>query len=156
MKPPNYSFIIQGVLAGSGHPCRSGNLREVLAGLAADGIRGVVSLDETGLPKAHLEEQGLRFLHLPVVDFSIPTLDQARQFIRFVREERARNSAVLVHCGAGIGRTGTMLACYLVAEGADPEEAIREVRLQRPGSIETLEQEQFVRDFASECRRGQA
>ncbi|MCX7717312.1 MAG: dual specificity protein phosphatase 23 [Candidatus Sumerlaeaceae bacterium] len=153
MKPPNYSFLIDGVLAGSGHPQRCGNLSRVLAALAADGIGAIVSLDETGLSRAHLHEHGLRHLHLPVIDFSIPTLEQVRQFVQFVREQRARNSAVLVHCGAGIGRTGTMLACYLVAEGADPAEAIQTVRARRPGSIETPEQEQFVHDFAAECRK---
>jgi atypical dual specificity phosphatase len=153
LKPPNYSFVIDGVLAASGHPSRAGRLSEVLACLAEDGIGGVVSLDEFGLPDAHLEEHGLEYLHLPVADFSIPTVDQAIRFVRFVRTLRARGAAALVHCGAGIGRTGTMLACYLVAEGSEPDEAIRTVRALRPGSIETDEQEQFVRDFAGEWRK---
>ena len=53
-----------------------------------------------------------------------------------------------MHCGAGIGRTGTMIACYLVDKGFSAEEAIQLVRQARPGSIETREQEQVIHDLA--------
>lgn len=64
-----------------------------------------------------------------------------------------RVQAVAVHCMLGYGRTGTLLACYLCKErhlaGGD---AIREIRRLRPGSIETLEQEQAVIRFC-QCLR---
>ena len=61
--------------------------------------------------------------------------------------------AVGVHCAMGRGRTGTMLACYLVArEDYSPDKAIDETRRRRPGSIETRRQEQAVRDFADHLR----
>ena len=54
-----------------------------------------------------------------------------------------------VHCAMGRGRTGTMLACYLVArEGYSGDAAIEESRKRRRGSIETRTQEKAVRDFA--------
>lgn len=61
----------------------------------------------------------------------------------------ARSSqAVAVHCALGFGRTGTMLACYLVKErGLAAGDAIAEVRRLRPGSIETYEQEKAVFQF---------
>jgi len=55
----------------------------------------------------------------------------------------------VVSCYAGIGRTGTVLACYLVHRGEEPAEAIIRVRRLRPGSIETPEQETAVRQYAA-------
>lgn len=53
-----------------------------------------------------------------------------------------------VHCAMGCGRTGTILACYLVAkEGYSADDAITETRKRRRNSIETRKQEQAVRDY---------
>lgn len=54
---------------------------------------------------------------------------------------------VAVHCLAGLGRTGTMLACYLVATGTPANNAIMRIREWRPGSIETKEQEAVVYEY---------
>ena len=56
--------------------------------------------------------------------------------------------AVAVHCLWGIGRTGTMLACYLVkGMNLTAEQAIQDVRVQRPYSIETYEQEELLYQY---------
>ena len=56
--------------------------------------------------------------------------------------------AVVLHCFAGKGRTGTILACYFVEKGMRAEDAIAQVRELRPGSIESFSQEIMVEDFA--------
>jgi len=61
---------------------------------------------------------------------------------------------VVVHCAAGQGRTGTVLACALVHRGLSAEEAIRTVRRLRPPSIDTDSQEAFVRAFMHAHRNG--
>ena len=59
-----------------------------------------------------------------------------------------------VHCGGGYGRTGTMLACYLVAkEGYSADEAIEETPRRRHGSIETQSQEQIVKVFEESLKK---
>lgn len=151
--PDNFSFIIPDVLAGSAEPGRYSDLRSDLSGLTRQGIGAVVSLTERGLDAGALRDFGFRYLHLPMVDFSPPTRGQVRDFVDFVEACRADGVAVVVHCGAGIGRTGTMLACYLVARGEPAAGAIAKVRMARPGSIETMEQERSVLDFQRTARK---
>ncbi|MGD0092617.1 MAG: dual specificity protein phosphatase family protein [Planctomycetota bacterium] len=146
--PNNFTFVLEGVLAGMERPGTFGKLRNDLEFLYAHNIRAIVSLTETPLDRAYIEEFGFRYLHLPVADFTAPTMVQVRQFLEFQRAAEAEGRAVVVHCGAGLGRTGTMLACALASRGLAAAEAIDKMRTLRPFSIETIEQEDCVRRFA--------
>jgi atypical dual specificity phosphatase len=53
-----------------------------------------------------------------------------------------------VHCQAGIGRTGTMLAAYLIGTGMSAEEAIAIVRRRNPHSVESDDQRTFLEQYA--------
>jgi atypical dual specificity phosphatase len=59
-----------------------------------------------------------------------------------------KGMGVAVHCGAGLGRTGVVLAGYFVAKGMSASNAIAKVRKLRPGSVETDEQAEAVAEFA--------
>lgn len=150
--PSNFSFVIPGRLAGCAQPGRLGDLRSDLSGLSRQGVGAVVSLTEDRLEDAALKDFGFRYLHLPIRDFHSPTLIQIREFVAFVDSCLDDGVAVVVHCGAGIGRTGTMLACYLVSRGLEPSEAVRAVRRERPASIETPDQEKCVADYYRKLR----
>jgi atypical dual specificity phosphatase len=144
----NFSYVIDDQLAGCAHPEACGDCDEALEELKRHGIGALVSLDEDGVPLYLIADHDQHHLHLPVTDLEPPTFEQAQQFLDFVERERQAGRKVAVHCRAGLGRTGTMLACYLVGQGMSALEAINHVRMRRPGSIETFEQERFVHAFA--------
>jgi len=146
MRLEGFSWLLKDRLAGMQHP---GELRGTFATLKEMGIGAVVSLTPVPLPRKLLYEHDMAYLHLPVENFEAPEIGQIKRFVEFCEENIRSSRAVLVHCLAGLGRTGTMLACYLVSEGMPPDAAIDYVRERRPGSIETEEQEQAIFDFAA-------
>ncbi|MFY9913568.1 MAG: dual specificity protein phosphatase family protein [Nocardioidaceae bacterium] len=147
----NFGFVIDNQLAGLAHPGFSGDLDGALAELRAEGITALVSLDEGGIAGEVARAQDLAYLHLPIDDFGAPTLRQADRFVSFVEEQLASGGQVAAHCQAGIGRTGTMLAAYLIAQGASVEEAVTQVKRRRAQSVESDSQLAFLNQYAEYC-----
>ena len=112
------------------------------------GVRAVVCLLNIPTDQAVYEWAGFAFECLPVPDGWPPTPEQAWRFIQFVDEQRSRGHAVAVHCEAGLGRTGTMLATYLIAKGATPAAAITRIRTIEKVAVETPRQIRFLEEFA--------
>jgi len=142
-----FSWIVEGELAAMPLPGRDRPLEQDVAYLKQEEIRVLVSLTDDPPERAVLESQGIGQEHIPVEDFHPPTLEQMIEFVAVVETSVAADMPVGVHCTAGLGRSGTMAAAYLVAEGASSAEAIATVRQLRPGSIETTTQEDAVRRF---------
>jgi len=115
--------------------------------LYSAGVRAVVSLLNIPSDASVYESAGFSFLCLPVPDGGAPTADQASEFVRFVREQHAAQRPVAVHCEAGLGRTGTMLALYLISEGESAAAAIQAVRAVERVAVETLRQIQFLEQY---------
>jgi atypical dual specificity phosphatase len=144
-----FSWVIENQVAGMPRPGVKRPLDQDLAFLRAQGIDALVSLPEQPLDPAALSQHGIESLHIPVADFHAPTQAQLDQYVNAVQSWTSAGRRVGTHCTAGLGRTGTFLAALFVARGMDADAAIAEVRRLRPGSIETDEQEQAVREFAA-------
>ncbi|MBU6392172.1 MAG: dual specificity protein phosphatase family protein [Planctomycetes bacterium] len=148
--PRNFSWLIQDEIAGMGRPMA---IVADLEFLKDNRVESIVSLTELPLHKTLIEEFGFEYKHIPIPDFSTPTQEQIEEFVTFVNNLLSSKKKIVVHCEAGIGRTGTMLACYLVSKGYSAENAISEVRKRRPGSIETMEQEDTVVKYEEKLSR---
>ncbi len=142
----NFSWLVEGEVAGMARPDPSDAER-----LREEGITALVCL--TRRPSFFEPPEGLSILHLPVADMTAPTQEQLVQAVRFLETALASGGRAAVHCTAGWGRTGTVLAAWLVGRGEDPDGAIERVRRARPGSIETAEQEHAVHRFAATWKR---
>ncbi len=151
-----FSWVVPGNLAAMPRPGIRRALDEDLAFLRGQDIDALVTLTETPLDADALAAVGIESVHLPVRDFTAPTLVQMQAFAAQLDQWTAEGRRVGVHCTAGLGRTGTMVAALMVHRGMSAAEAIAEVRRLRPGSIETGAQEQAVAAFESFIRRSGA
>eukprot|EP01080_Neovahlkampfia_damariscottae_P011104 gene11104-3811_t len=143
----NFSYIIKNKLAGCHKPGMSpSNLKNDLIVLKAQGITAIVSLSEAPLDEKIVKENGMKIIHFPVKDYYPPSREQMNEMVDFVDNH---DGAVVIHCNAGQGRTGTMLAAYLIAKGESCEDVIPKLRKMRKGSIQTYKQEDGLKEFES-------
>jgi len=106
--------------------------------LAQAGVTTVVDLraePDLDIPHQLLTELGVRRVALPIRDGQTPTADQLRRFMDAVDASAGR---VYLHCGAGVGRTGTLAAVYAVSRGGDGWAAMRDNLAVGPPSLEQL------------------
>jgi atypical dual specificity phosphatase len=84
----------------------------------------------------------------------VPEFDDLTYAIDFIHRRITNNEPVMVHCLAGMGRTGTLLACYLVKyQKMSAGDAIQKVREERPGSIQSYPQEEIIFQFEKSLQR---
>jgi atypical dual specificity phosphatase len=145
--PRNFGWLIKSKLAGCGRPATEAELE----GLQSAGVKAIISLTGTPLNPEPVNRLGFDYLHSHMS--GPPSTVQLSEIIEFIDARNDESKPVLVHCGEGKGRTGTVLAAYLVSKGASADEAIERVRKLRPGSIENLDQENAVRLFERTIRK---
>ena len=112
-----------------------------------EGIRAVVCLLNIQSDAAVYESAGFEFRCWPVDDGRSPQMSQAFEFVSFVCECVGRNKPVAVFCEAGLGRTGTMIATFLIRSGKSARDAIAFARSKEPSAVETIEQIRFLEEF---------
>ncbi len=143
------TWVAEGLLG-----CAYPRTERALAALSDQGVQTLVNLHTRPHDPRRLTRHRLKEIHLPVEDFAAPSPEQIARGVEAVVKAQAAGEAAAVHCGGGLGRTGTLLACCLVSrDGLGAREAIERVRFSRPGSVETAAQVAAVEEWA---RRSQA
>jgi atypical dual specificity phosphatase len=150
--PDGFTWVDPPLLAAMAQPGSA----EEYQWLRDQDIHLIISLCEESPPRTWLNEAGLFSMHIPIQDMHPPSHQQIDQCMSAIEKAQKHAFAVGVHCGAGLGRTGTILACFFVKKGMNAASAISHVRRIRPGSIETDDQADAIADFARRLKRGEA
>ena len=147
-KPDNFSWLIPEKLAGSAIPTSFEEIKWVLD----EGIKSIVTIREEPLDDDWIKN--VNYLHVMSNDMSVPEFDDLTFAVDFIHRRLDDKEPVMVHCLAGLGRTGTILASYLVKyENMSADEAIEKVRKIRPGSIQSYPQEEMIFRFEKSLNR---
>jgi atypical dual specificity phosphatase len=112
--------------------------------LTEAGFKSIVAALPLPKQQAIFENCGFQYLSLRIPDGQPPKMEDAAQLFRFYDGCRL---PLVVHCEAGIGRTGTLLALLLLHRGCATEEAIEAVQAALPGTLETPRQVAFIRSL---------
>ena len=146
-RPSNFSWIVEGKLAGSGMPMTFSEFAWVIK----HGVKTIITVREVPLPSKwftdsgnnnNSSDDGINYFHLRVEDYGVPSLEELDNTVDYIQHQIDNQKPVMVHCAAGRGRTGTILAAYLLKkENLTAEEAIKKIRKLRPGSIQSDRQE---------------
>jgi atypical dual specificity phosphatase len=147
-RPTNFGWVLDGKLAGSGLPMTYSQF----FWLIKHGIKTIITVREVPLPSnwftdsiKNIESDNINYLHLSVEDFGAPSIEEIDSTVDYIQRQIDNRKPVMVHCAAGKGRTGTILAAYLLKnENLTAEQAIKKIRNLRPGSIQSNIQEMTI------------
>jgi len=122
---------------------------EDLKAVHEKGIRAIISLLEDEKSVENYSSNGFENLWLPVIDHEAPTVEQVQKLVEFVDEQNEKGNEVAIHCKGGRGRTGTMIASYLISKGASYEEAMNEIDSKQPNAIKKEFQINFLKELSN-------
>jgi len=146
--PRSLHWVLPQRLAGLPRPGLLEDVDDDLAGLVWLGIDLLVNLEETEtVPAAALAAAGIEGIHRPIDDMKAPTTAAALELCALVERAIRDGRRVAFHCRAGLGRTGTMLAAYLIHTGLEALDALERVRRLQPRFVQSSAQLDFLSEF---------
>jgi atypical dual specificity phosphatase len=141
-RPSNFSWLVPESIAGSGYPGSHRSLRW----LKAKGIGTILSLTDESIDTGYAEKIGFKVHRLPMVNMMAANPEALDHAVDLMVE--SGDKKVLVHCLAGMGRTGMVMAAYLMREkGMSADKALEEVKRLRPGSLRRRVQNKAMHEY---------
>lgn len=154
--PRGFLWLKKGRLAGTPRPGIVHDLDYDLKALVRVGVTTLVSLTCTPPDSAAYAAAGIANRWFPVPDMDAPPLEQAMEICRQVEQLLTGGEVVAFHCRAGLGRTGALLAAYLIWEGQPALAALEAVRRIEPRWVQSERQLRFLEEFAFALANGSA
>lgn len=152
--PRGFLWLKRGRLAGTPRPGIVADLEHDLEALKRVGVTVLVSLTETPMDSIALAAHGIRHIASPIRDMAAPSIAQALDLCERIAHLINEGEVIAVHCRAGLGRTGTILAAHLIHEGRGALDALEAVRRVEPKWVQSEEQVAFLEDFAHAVANG--
>ena len=141
-RPDRFSWLIENKLAGSGIPTSIDEVEWAIK----QGVKSIITIREEPLDESWIKD--VNYLHILSNDMGVPEFNDLVYAVDFIHRRITSNEPVMVHCLAGMGRTGVILACYLIKyQKMSASEATEKVREERPGSIQSYPQEEIIFRF---------
>lgn len=144
----SFYWIIPGMIGGAQRPGLLTDEEEDIRKLSSISVDFLVSLTQVPVDLSKYKFSSIIGLHFPITDMKAPNLEKTYEFLEELLPKLHAGKSAVFHCKAGIGRTGTMLACCLVIMGKTASQSIETVRNIFFRYIQSEEQSQFVIDFA--------
>jgi len=134
-RPFDHSYwLLPGRLLAGAHP----GLRDRLRALQAAGVTRFVDLTgpRDALP-SYAPSWAVR-TNFPIEDFGVPSVTAMRATLDAIAAALDDDQRVYLHCRAGIGRTGTVAACWLIEQGLAPDDALALLRRKFQASAQSF------------------
>lgn len=147
--PRGFLWLKKGQLAGTPRPGVFHDIDYDLKALQRVGVTCLVTLTERAPEIEEMRQYGIGNIWSPIRDMEAPSLTQAASLCKQIERRMQQHEVVAVHCRAGLGRTGTLLAAYLIWEGAEALSALETVRRVEPRWVQSEAQVAFLERFSS-------
>jgi len=151
--PRGFLWLKRGQLAGTPVPGVYFEMEYDLKALQRCGVTTLLSLTESALDDARLAPFGIKSIWEPVPDMHAPSIEQGIRICQKINQLLAKNEVIAVHCRAGLGRTGTVLAAHLIWEGHGALDALETVRRIEPRWVQSQIQVDFLEAFAQAAHK---
>lgn len=154
--PRGFLWLKRNQLAGTPLPGVYFDIEYDLKALQRVGVTTLITLTETALDEARLPPFGLKSIWEPIPDMFPPGIEQGMRICQQIEKALGRNEVVAVHCRAGLGRTGTVLAAQLIWEGQRALDALETVRRIEPRWVQSPAQINFLEEFENAVAKNHA